>query len=134
MNNFRYHLNKTLAILTNGSTLKLSLTKDSNNELQVWYNFLLDQKNWIPICHPVNYPPLCTKTFYSDAAGFPKRAIWKNNIGWGVVGLDEANDTCLAFQLWWPKEFISNKTDNKGSRLAIRQLHWNKSGSYCRYF
>jgi hypothetical protein len=118
MNNFRYHLNKLLATLINGSTLKLPLSTESKNDLQVWYNFLQYQKNWIPICHPVDHPPLCTKTFYSDAAGFPKHATWRNNIGCGVVGLDEVDDTCLAFQLWWPKDFITTKTDNKGSRFG----------------
>jgi hypothetical protein len=134
MNNFRYHLNKLLATLTNGSTVKLLLDKESKIDLQVWYNFLRDQKNWIPICHPVNHPPLCTKTFYSDAAGFPKRAIWKNNIGCGVVGLNEENDTCLAFQLWWPKEFITAKTDNKGSRFGDKTGTLEQLGSYCLSF
>ncbi len=63
MNNFRYYLNKLLATLINGSTQKLPLNAESKNDLKVWYNFLQDQKNWIPICHPVDHPPLCTKTF-----------------------------------------------------------------------
>jgi hypothetical protein len=118
MNNFRYHLNKLLATLINDSSPKLLLNIESTNDLRVWLNFLQDQSNWIPICHPVDHPPLCTKIFYSDAAGFPKQATWKSNIGCGVVGLDEKNDTCLAFQLWWPKDFITTKTDNKGSRFG----------------
>jgi hypothetical protein len=73
-------------------------------------------------------PPLCTKTFYSDAAGFPKRAIWKSNIVCGVVGLNESTDTCLAFQLWWPMDFITNKTDNKGSRFGDKTTTFEQIG------
>jgi hypothetical protein len=35
-----------------------------------------------------------------------------------VVGLDESSDTVLAYQLWWPKEFIMNAKDNKGCRFG----------------
>jgi hypothetical protein len=68
-------------------------------ELNVWRNFLLDKTEWNLICHPQHPPPICTKIFYSDAAGLPKNSVWTANIWCGVVGLDEGSDTCLAYQL-----------------------------------
>jgi hypothetical protein len=41
-----------------------------------------------------------------------------SNIGCGVIGLDENNDTILGFQMWWPKKFITTATDNMGKRFG----------------
>jgi hypothetical protein len=56
-------------------------------------------------------------SFTSDAAGFADNSIWTGQIGCGVLGLDEKNQTILGYQRWWPKEFIRHKTDNKGNRF-----------------
>jgi hypothetical protein len=34
------------------------------------------------------------------------------------VGLDANNNTILGYQLWWPKEFITEKRDNRGVRFG----------------
>ncbi len=34
------------------------------------------------------------------------------------MGLNENQDTLLAFQLWWPKKFITEDRDNKGTRFG----------------
>ncbi len=91
---------------------------EAKQELFVWFNFLNDNEKWFPICPPVYHPPLSTKTFASDAAGFPKNGIWIGNIGCASIGLNEQNDTFFAHQLWWPKSFICSKTDKKGTRLG----------------
>jgi hypothetical protein len=111
--NFCFNLNKALA--NSNSNPIISLSDDALRELNVWKNFLLDNANWCPICHPSYPPPICTKTFYLGAAGFRRNTTWTSQIGCGVVGLNEILDTCLAFQFWWPKKFISEKTDSKGS-------------------
>jgi hypothetical protein len=115
--NFRFNLNKTLAACNNALEPVL-LTDATLQELNVWRNFLLDSEKWSPISHPPHHPPICTKKFFTDAAGLPKGVKWKSNIGCGVVGVDESSDTMLAFQLWWPKEFITNKMDSKGCRFG----------------
>jgi hypothetical protein len=115
--NFRFKPNKTLAACNN--VLEPVLLSDATlQELNVWRNFLLDSEKWSPISHPPHHPPICTKKFFTDAAGLPKGVKWKCNIGCGVVGVDESSDTMLAFQLWWPKEFITNKMDSKGCRFG----------------
>jgi hypothetical protein len=117
--NFRFNLNKTLAAC-NVMPEPVTVPDPAFQELNVWRNFLLDEEEWVPICHPPHPPPICTKIFYSDAAGFPKNGSWKANIGCGVVGLDEGSDTCFAYQLWWPKTFITEKTDEKGARFGSK--------------
>jgi hypothetical protein len=93
------------------------LSDETLQELVVWKNFLLDDRQFWPICRPQQAPPICTKVFYSDAAGLPRNTIWKDNIGCGVVGVDEVSDTILAFQFWWPKQFISIARDSKNCRF-----------------
>jgi hypothetical protein len=39
---------------------------------KIWSGFLCNLKNSMPIPHPIEELPLCTKTFHSDAAEFPK--------------------------------------------------------------
>jgi hypothetical protein len=114
---FRFNLNKTLAACSNVVD-PVSLSDATLQELNVWRNFLLDSEKWYPICNPLNHPPICTKNFFTDAAGLPRNSEWKGNIGCGVVGVDESSDTILAFQLWWPKEFVTSKKDNKGCRFG----------------
>jgi hypothetical protein len=115
---FRFNLNKILARLSiPGSTVE-PITQEAIQELFVWFNFLNDNDNWFPICPPVCDPPLCTKTFASDAAGFPKHGTWSGKIGCASIGLNEQNDTFFAHQLWWPKDFICSKTDGKGTRFG----------------
>jgi hypothetical protein len=117
LSNFRFNLNKCLASFSSvpGS---LPLPHDARNELKVWKNFLLDKLAWFPICQPQHPPPLCAKVFFTDAAGFSSKSHWSGNIGCGVVGLNENQDTLLAFQLWWPKKFITEDRDNKGTRFG----------------
>jgi hypothetical protein len=56
--------------------------------------------------------------FWTDAAGFPNNAIWTTNIGCGVYGSDINRDTILAYQLWWPKNFITKNKDNLDKRFG----------------
>jgi hypothetical protein len=92
----------------------IPLNNNAKDELLVWASCISDLHNWLPISHPIVDPPLCTKLFVSDAAGFPKNGIWNRNIGCASIGLDENSDTIFAFQLWWSKNMIVGKVDSKG--------------------
>ncbi len=113
---FRFNLNKTLASCN--ALEPVLLPDEALQELNVWKNFLLDENTWWPICRPQQTPPICTKTFFTDAAGLPRNTTWKDDIGCGVVGLSEVGDTILAYQVWWPKKFISISVDNKNCRYG----------------
>jgi hypothetical protein len=116
LNSFKHPLNMMLAeCLTNETA---SWTSDAKNDLKIWSGFLSDMENRMPIPHPNYGPPLCTKNFYSDAAGFPQNGKWKGEIGCGVMGINELGDMMLAFQIWWPEAFAKIKTDSKGCRFG----------------
>jgi hypothetical protein len=68
----------------------------------------------MPICPEKHPPPLSTLSFTTDAAGCPDNTSWTDDIGCGVLGLDADKNTILGFQMWWPKNFITTETDNKG--------------------
>jgi hypothetical protein len=117
LSNFKFNLNSCLASFT-PECAYLPLPPSAKVELKVWKNFLLDNVGWFPISHPQHPPPICTKVFFTDAAGFSSKSRWSGNIGCGVVGLNENQDTLLAFQFWWPKKFITEAMDNKGKRFG----------------
>jgi hypothetical protein len=50
--------------------------------------------------------------FFSNAAGFPEKNSLIDSTSCIVEGLKEISDTMLAFQLWWPKEFTTEKVDS----------------------
>jgi hypothetical protein len=56
--------------------------------------------------------------FTSDAAGFADNSNWKSDIGIGVIGENAVGDTIFGYQAWWPKDFITTATDNKGKRFG----------------
>jgi hypothetical protein len=116
MNIFKYNLNQILATLTKNQPT--TLDAKSRQDIQVWGNFLTHPTRWLPICPPRDDPPLATISFTTDAAGFSENSKWSGNIGCGVIGTNVENDTILGFQMWWPKDFITSATDNKGKRFG----------------
>jgi hypothetical protein len=118
LNGFRHNLNEELKKAGASHPHKIKLSNESQRELSVWSNFLSDKNPWLPIPHPRESPPLCTKNLVSDAAGFSKGSKWEGQIGCGIVGLDERGDTILAHQIFWPRKFIENDSDRKGARFG----------------
>ena len=43
---------------------------------------------------------------------------WEGEVGCGLIGLHENGDTLLTHQLFWPKDFITEKKDLKGARFG----------------
>ena len=118
LNGFRHCLNEDLSKATNNFPKQIQLSVFSKKDLAVWSNFLQDKMIWHPIPSPREEPPLCTKVFVSDSAGFAPNSKWEGNVGCGVVGLDEKGDTILTHQLFWPKDFITEKSDSKGKKFG----------------
>jgi hypothetical protein len=113
---FKPNLNKLLASLLKGYHTRI--TKKAADDLKVWKNFLSHPCQWIPICPETTEPPLATYMFTSDAAGFADNSKWKDDIGIGAIGENAAGDTIFGYQAWWPKDFITITTDNKGKRFG----------------
>jgi hypothetical protein len=116
MNTFKFNLKAVLSSLLKGYTT--TLTAKALDDIRIWTNRLSHPSQWNPICPEKSEPPLTCYSFSSDATGFADNSIWTGQIGCGVLGLDEENQTILGYQTWWPEDFIKNKTDNKGSRFG----------------
>ena len=118
LNSFKHPLNLVLSnCIKNGTA---TLTEQALSDLKIWSCFLQNMNHGMPITPPRFDPPICTKVFCSDAAGFPKNGKWGTKIGCGVVGVDELDDTMLAFQLWWPKDLMTQRKDSKGSKFGCK--------------
>ncbi len=113
---FKYNLNACLANTLRG--FKAYNSEKVQEDLTVWKRFLTHPNTWIPICPERTDPPLATLSFTSDAAVCPDNSAWTSEIGCGVVGLDANNNTILSYQVWWPKDFITVKRDNRGIRFG----------------
>jgi hypothetical protein len=119
LNGFRHNLNEELRKAAEKSPLKIELSEFSKKRpVCLWSNFLSDVDPWLPIPHPREDPPLCTKTFVSDSAGFARSSKWEGDIGCGIIGLDEQGDTLIVHQLFWPRDFIENKKDGKVAKFG----------------
>ncbi len=118
LNGFRHNLNEELRKAAENSPRKIELSKFSKKDLCVWSNFLSDIDPWLPIPHPREDPPLCTKTIVSDSAGFACSSKWDGEIRCGIIGLDEQGDTLIAHQIFWPRDFIEKKKDGKGAKFG----------------
>ena len=89
LNGFRHCLNSDLAKATTQHPKPIILSVFSKKDLQVWSNFLTDPTKRIPLAHRRESPPLCTKLFVSDSAGFAPNSKWDGEVGCGVVGTNE---------------------------------------------
>jgi hypothetical protein len=56
--------------------------------------------------------------FTSDAAGLPQASCYKCKIGVASVGEDPDGNLIFASRLWWEKQFIREKRDEKGVRFG----------------
>jgi hypothetical protein len=115
---FPFNILKCLKMLENDPNKLITLTAKAVSEMTVWWGFLDDPNLWIPICNPPKYPPLCAKTFTSDAAGCPRNSTWTGKTGCGVIGLNESGSVCLIAQLWWAKTFLTVQKESKGKRFG----------------
>ncbi len=96
--------------------------------LKVWRNFLTRSTKFIPICLEKIDQPLATHTFALDAAVFADNSIWANNIGCRVIGPDADHNTAQGDQMWWPEEFITKWTNNKGERFGNKTTTFQMIG------
>ncbi len=116
LNSFKFNLNRAVAqAITQGST---KISAQLLDDLKVWDNFIQHSEFWLPIPHEKHEPPIACLNFWTDAAGFPDNAIWTTNIGCEVYGSDINGETILAYQLWWPKNFITKNKDNQDKRFG----------------
>ena len=91
------------------------------NDLLVWWEFLKDSTNWIPIFPEIEAPPLRHKVITTDAAGWKIAGGSRSKVGMGSIGIDEEGEIFFASQQLWNTEnsrvffdteqkFLGNKT------------------------
>jgi hypothetical protein len=117
MKGFKFHLNNSLSdCIQTGSC---TLSNNAVNELLIWRNCVIANKNWFPIPPRPSAPTIRHKLFVSDAAGVPVLDEFQSNVGVGGVGFDEDGCIINAYQFWWDKEFIA-WSDSKGSKMGSK--------------
>jgi hypothetical protein len=108
------NLNRALGELQRGCCVKMN--EDIRHELEVFANFLQDERQWHKLDQIHYNPPLAFYELVSDAAGNSESA--KNGaVGCGNAGFDEEGVFILASQYFWPSGFLE-KTDNQGCKYG----------------
>lgn len=110
-----------IALLTEVLTFPHStipVSQAAKQDLKFWWALISDEIRSLPICPRPSQPPICHKTFTSDAAGMPEDSLYKMRVGVGVLGLDECGSITCAYQWLWDRETILSCKDDKGIRLG----------------
>jgi len=115
---FRRNLFEDLKMSTNTGSQVVRLSEESKNDLKVWTGFLLDKKGSFPIPSQPCEPPLCHKSFTSDAAGRADSDDSNCKVGVASIGLNEDGEICFASRFWWDPLMISCKKDRDGKRFG----------------
>jgi hypothetical protein len=117
---FKGELNSALAKAHQEPDRRTHLGIQAKRDLYVWLGFLLDPKEWRPICPRTCMPPLAVLTFSSDSAGFNEYTKRGAKIGCGSVGTDAGGEIVFATQLFWPESL--REIEEMGSRTTTLEL------------
>ena len=118
LNGFRRNLNDDLSFSLNSNTLLVRLSVQSKCDLNVWAGCLLDPGKNLPIPTCPNGPPLCHKTFTSDAAGCADSADKSAGPGVACIGISEDGEISFASRHLWDKYMIEDMCDSDEKRFG----------------
>ena len=111
LNGFRRNLNDDLSFSMNSSADLVRLSDQSKKDLNIWAGCLLDSDQKLPIPTCPNDPPLCHKSFTSDAAGCADDASRDAGPGVACIGLSEDGEISFAARHLWNIVMIEDMRD-----------------------
>jgi len=117
---FRQPINQCLAGIDSAAPdcTPVLITEQAKDDLKVWAGFLSCDLKWLPIGVEYSEPPRVCREFVSDAAGLAHTASISVSPGIGNVGFCEQGTVIFAHQMFWPADFITSLTDEKGVRFG----------------
>ena len=121
MRTFKKPLQDYLSEMCESGVENVSFPQEVHEDLLIWWKFLDDSANWLPILPEIDSPPLRHKTITTDAAGWKISGGYQGRVGMGCIGLDEEGEIFFASQKMWTTEnsraffyseqkFLGNKT------------------------
>lgn len=120
LSGFKKPLNSALGFLQKNPNKKIQLTREAREDLMIFAGFLKDNETWCPIPDRPCFPPVWREVYTSDAAGCAKVIKDGEEIGCGNVGLDMEGKILFASQIFWPKETLCERFDEKGARYGAK--------------
>jgi hypothetical protein len=122
MKGFKGPLNKMLSVLQKENSNPTKLSSQAKADLRVWARFLADKNVWWPLCPKHVNPPLASRVFVSDAAGFSDNQHLNGKLGCGSIGLDIDGSICFATQIFWNDNVIQSFRDEDKKRLGNKTM------------
>jgi len=117
---FRGPINKCIEGIESSApeTTEVSISSQAKEDLKVWAGFLMSEFKWLPIASALEEPSKWSREFVSDAAGLADQQDFAKRPGCGNVGFETEGSIIFANQFIWPKEFITNRRDEKAVRFG----------------
>ena len=126
MRTFKKPLQDYLTSMIESGEEKIPFPEEVSSDLLVWWAFLADGKENLPIMWEHQAPPLRCKVLTSDAAGWKFRASGGNRVGMGCVGLNEEGEIFFASQKLWKSDasrfFLDHKSKHLGSKTTTLEF------------
>ena len=97
-----------------------SLDDNVRKDLLVWWKFLEETRDGLPIHTKLEAPPLHHKVITTDAAGWKMDNTDTFKVGMGCIGLDEEGEIFMAGQEFWETESSHLFLDSKGKSLGAK--------------
>ena len=120
LNAFKKPLNGALGFLQRNPGKETNLPIQAKKDLKVFYNFLSEQDNWLPIpVRPYN-PPLAKITFTSDAAGWNEKTPLTEKVVCASIGVGYSGELCFAAQLLWSDGISRDCKDKRGRPIGSK--------------
>ena len=121
MRTYKKPLQDYLSSMIESEVEDVNFPQEVHEDLLVWWSFLNDSVNWLPILPELEAPPLRHKTITTDAAGWKMQGGSMSKVGMGCIGLDEERKIFFASQKLWTTQnsriffdkddkFLGNKT------------------------
>ena len=104
MRTFKKPLQDYLTSMCEAEIEEIPFPQEVINDLLVWWGFLNDSSNWIPIIPEIESPPLRHKVITTDAAGWKQNGGSESRVGMGCIGIDEEGEIFFASQQMWETE------------------------------
>ena len=96
------------------------LSPGTYDQIKFWINMVHDTETFLPMRHTPNHLSSHTHKIYTDAAGCPDNALYKE-IGAGAAWVN-MEGVIKTFQTTFPKELVTTMTDDLGRRFGNKTM------------
>ena len=120
MRTFKKPFQELVCTLIESESISLPLPEEVRSDLLIWWSYLRDNGDGMPLVEELGAPPLYHKVITTDAAGWKKDSFSNSKVGLGCIGLGEEGDIIFASQHFWNSDRSRTFVDSEGKFLGCK--------------